>query len=61
MKEHIARIEEVTAKMRNAEGEEKELLNREFWLLAIDAFNEHIAGSFTTVTGEVIETPKIEF
>jgi hypothetical protein len=55
------RIVDVCAKLKETpEGEEKNLLRKEFWLAAVDAFNETIAGDITTVTGQTIHTPKIE-
>lgn len=61
MDEHIAKITEVCEASRNTtDPEEKERLKKEFWLLAVDAFNEHIAGDVTLADGRVINTPEIE-
>lgn len=59
--EYVDRINEVTEASRNEDDpEKKEALHKEFWRLAIDAFNEHIAGDITTVDGRVIHTPTID-
>jgi len=61
MKDHIKKMEDVVAKSRATEDStEKELLRREFFLLAIDAFNENIAGPITLADGRVLNTPEIE-
>jgi hypothetical protein len=61
MQDHIDRITEVTDKLKNeVDPQEKERLTREFWLLALDAFNEHIAGTITTADGRKLHTPPFE-
>ena len=62
MNEFTSKINEVTEKSRStSDPEEKELLHKEFWLLAVDAFNEMIAGDVVLADGRVLHTPEIEF
>lgn len=59
--DHMQLLDDVCKRLQNAETEkEKELLKAEFWLLAIDAFNVHLAGDITTADGRVIHTPEIQ-
>jgi hypothetical protein len=60
-KEFFDRIIEVTDKLKNTtDPKEKELLEREFWILAIDSFNTLIAGTITLADGRTLTTPPIE-
>ena len=61
MRDHIDRITETTDALKEASTpEEKEALKQQFWIEAIEAFNDQIAGDVTTIDGRVIHTPTID-
>lgn len=61
MRDHIDRITETTDNLKEASTEEeKERLKNEFWIRAIEAFNDQIAGEVTTIDGRRLYTPPIE-
>jgi thiaminase len=61
MKDHVNRITETTDKFKKTSTpEEKEELTQQFWIQAIEAFNDQIAGDATTIDGRIIHTPEIE-
>jgi hypothetical protein len=61
MREYLSLLTEIAEKLRNTDDSaEKDRLTREWWLVAIDSFNEHIAGPIITAHGVVLETPEIE-
>jgi hypothetical protein len=61
MQEYLRLLTELAEKLNATDDpEEKDRLSREWWLVAIDSFNEHIAGPIVTAHGVVLETPEIE-
>lgn len=61
MDKYTERITEVCDKAREtADPVKKAELHKEFWHLAIEAFNEEVAGDVILADGRVLTTPKIE-
>jgi hypothetical protein len=61
IQEYFRLLTELSEKLQATDDpKEKDRLCREWWLVAIDSFNEHVAGPIVTAHGVVLETPEIE-
>lgn len=57
---YVRKLEDVLEEIKNAPDSQREGLKGKFFDVAIDVFNETLAGDIETADGRIIHTPKIE-